>query len=381
MPYRVLLLSVAAGALLSAQGQQPFVMEQIVAKVNGEIITKSELERMKKNMVEDMKARGASAAEVSQAMQEREKDFLREKIDTMLLVQKGRDLSINLDPEVTKYIAGLQRQSKITDTDKFQAYVRENTGMPYEDYRAEVKNNMLTRRVIGQEVSSKIIIPKAEVRKYYDEHKDEFKREERVFLREIFLNIEGKSEAEKAAVEKKAKDLVNRARKGEKFGDLARDNSDADSAKNEGELPPYKKGELRKELEEKVWAAKRNDVVDPIAFPNGWLIVKVDEHHQAGLAEFEEVENEVMNKLFEPRMQPAVREYLTKLRSEAFLEIRDGYSDSAAAAGKSTKWNDPAVLRPETVTRSEVASQTRRKRLLFFPVPGTSTGNVSTSKS
>lgn len=379
MSHRVLLLCVAAGTLIATA--QPVIIEQIVAKVNGEIITRSELDRMKKGMAEEMKSRGASAAEIAEALKEREKDFLREKIDSMLLVQKGRDLSINLDAEVTKYIADLQRRSKLTDADKFQAYIRENTGMPYEDYRAEIKNNMLTRRVIGQEVSSKIVIPKAELRKYYDEHKAEFQREERVFLREIFLTVEGKSEAEKAAVEKKAKDLVARARKGEKFNELARDNSDSESAKSEGELPPSKKGELRKELEDKVWVAKRNDVLDPIAFPNGWLILKVEEHHQAGLAEFEEVEGEVMNKLFEPRMQPAVRDYLTRLRSEAFLEIREGYVDTAAAAGKSTKWSDPAQLKPETVTRAEVANQKRRKRLLFIPVPGTSTGNISTSKS
>ena len=379
MSHRVLLLCLAAGTLIATA--QPIIIEQIVAKVNGEIITRSELDRMKKSMAEEMKSRGASAAEIAEALKEREKDFLREKIDSMLLVQKGRDLSINLDSEVTKYVADLQRRSKLTDADKFQAYIRENTGMPYEDYRAEIKNNMLTRRVIGQEVSSKIVIPKAELRKYYDEHKSEFQREERVFLREIFLTLEGKSEAEKIAVEKKAKDLVARARRGEKFNELARDNSDSESAKNEGELPPSKKGELRKELEDKVWAAKRNEILDPIAFPNGWLILKVDEHHLAGLAEFEEVEGEVMNKLFEPRMQPAVRDYLTKLRGEAFLEIREGYVDSAAAAGKSTKWSDPAQLKPETVTRAEVANQKRRKRLLFVPIPGTSTGNISTSKS
>jgi peptidyl-prolyl cis-trans isomerase SurA len=186
MSHRVLLLSIAAGVVLSAA--DPVIIEQIVAKVNGEIITRSELERMKTGMAEEMKARGANASEIAAAIKEREKDFLREKIDSMLLAQKGRDLNINLDAEVTKYIANLQRQSKLVDADKFQAYVRENTGMSFEDYKAEVKNNMLTRRVIGQEVSSKIIIPKAEVRKYYDEHKDEFQREERVFLREIFLS-------------------------------------------------------------------------------------------------------------------------------------------------------------------------------------------------
>ena len=379
MPHRFLLLCIAAATVLSAA--DPIVIEQIVAKVNGEIITRSELQRMKRGMAEEMKANNASAADIAKAVQEREKDFLREKIDTMLLVQKGRDLTINLDPDVTKYIADLQRKSKIADVDKFQAYIRENTGMPYEDYRAEIKNNMLTRRVIGQEVSSKIVIPKAELRKFYDEHKNDYQREERVFLREIFLTLDGKAEAEKLAVEKKAKDLVARARKGEKFNELARDNSDSETAKSEGELPPSKKGELRKELEDKVWAAKKNEVLDPMPFPNGWLILKVEEHHQAGLAEFEEVEGEVMNRLFEPRMQPAVREYLTKLRSDAFLEIREGYVDTAAAAGKSTRWSDPMQLKPETVTRAEVANQKRRKRLLFVPVPRTSTGNVSTSKS
>jgi peptidyl-prolyl cis-trans isomerase SurA len=378
MPHRALLLTVFAVSGLLAQ---PIVVEQIIAKVNGEIITRSEIDRSRKSLAEEMKGRGASDVEVAQAIKEREKDFLRDKIDSMLLVQKGKELTINLDNEVTKYVADMQRRSKIADPDKFQAYIRENTGMTFEDYKAEIKNNMLTRRVIGQEVSSKINIPKADVRKYYDEHKEEFQREERLFLREIFLATEGKNDAEKAAIEKKAKDLVSRARRGEKFNELARDNSDSDSAKNEGELPPFKKGELRKEIEDKVWAAQRNETLDPFPMPNGWLILKVEEHHQAGLAAYEEVEGEITNKLFEPKMQPAIREYLTKLRAEAFLEIREGFVDTSAAPGKLTAWTDPAVLKPETVTKKEVASMTRRKKLLGFPVPKTAITGKSTSKS
>jgi len=379
MSYRVPFLVCFAAATLCAA--DVLVIEQIVAKVNGEIITRSELNRARKSMMEDLKARGASPAEIDQVMKEREKDVLRDKIDSMLLVQKGKELDIKLDTEVTKYVADMQRRSKIVDADQFQAYVKENTGMSFEDYKAELKNNMLTRRVIGQEVSSKIVIPKAEVRKYYDEHKNEFQREERLFMREIFLSTEGKSDAEKAAVEKKAKDLVSRARRGEKFNELARDNSESQTAQSEGELPPAKKGDLRKEIEDKVWAAQRNETLDPFSLPNGWLILKVEEHHEAGLAAYEEVEGEVTNKLFEPRMQPAIREYLTKLRSEAFLELREGYTDTSAAPGKSTAWTDPAVLKPETVTKEEVANMKRKKRLLGFPVPGTEITGKSTSKS
>jgi hypothetical protein len=113
-------------------------------------------------------------------------------------------------------------------------------------------------------------------------------------------------------------------------------------------------------------------VTDPIKQPNGWLILKVEERSQAGLQPFELVEGEIMEKLYMPRMQPAVRTYLTKLRQEAFLEIRAGYLDSGAAPGKDTSWKDPAKLVPATVTKEEVARQIHRKRLLWMvPIPGT----------
>ena len=172
------------------------------------------------------------------------KDILRERIDQLLLVQKGKDLNINVDTEFSKYQAELQKQSGIADPEKFQEYVRQQTGVPFEDWRNDTKNSMLQQRVIRQEVGGKMNIKHEEVQKYYDEHKAEFVREERVFLREILISTEGKDAAGIAAAEKKAKDLVARARKGERFPELARDNSDAVTAKNGGELGGFKKGEL-----------------------------------------------------------------------------------------------------------------------------------------
>ena len=111
----------------------------------------------------------------------------------------------------------------------------------------------------------------------------------------------------------------------------------------------------------------------------------MDDKHNEGQAEFEDVENEVMERLYMPRMEPAVRKYLTTLREQAFLEIKPGYEDAFAAAGKDTRWQDPAQLKPETVTKEEVQSKGRRKRLLgMMPIPGTSTtggGKPGSSKS
>jgi hypothetical protein len=131
---------------------------------------------------------------------------------------------------------------------------------------------------------------------------------------------------------------------------------------------------LRKELEDLVFGQERGYVTDPIRTPNGFLILRVDEHYAKGLQPFEAVQDEVMNRVYMPKLQPALREYLTKLRQDAFLEIRSGYVDSGAAPGKDTAWRDPAKLVPETITKEEVAAQTRRRRLLWLiPIPGTST--------
>ena len=369
---------VLSGAAYASDVQ---LLEQIIAKVNGDIVTTSEIDRGRRQIAAELKRGGASAQQFEQALKEREKDILRDRIDQLLLVQKGKELNINVDSEVTKYLAGIQLQNKIADQDKFQQWVRDQFGMPFEDVKAEIRNNFLTRRVIGQEVQSRISISRAESQKYYDEHKNEFVREERVFLREILVSTQDKPEAEIPALEKKAKDLVARARAGERFSDLARDNSDSESSKAGGEVGAFKKDLLPKDIADVVFTHEKGYVTDAFKVANGFLILQVEERHQAGLAAFEEVENEVMSRLYEPRFDPAMRDYLTMLRTEAFLEIREGFVDSGAAPGKDTRWRGAAELKPETVTREEVIMSTRRRRLLWMvPIPGTKIQIQSTSE-
>src|SRR5262249_36860496 len=150
---------------------------------------------------------------------------LRDQIDQLLLVSKAKDLNISVDADVTKRIAEIQAQSKIADPDKFHEWVREGSGMTFEDFKQQLKNQLLTQRVIGQGVQRTINLREQEKKKYYEEHKSEFVREEEVYLRKIVISTEGKTPEQIAAAEKKAKQLVERARKGEKFADLARDNS------------------------------------------------------------------------------------------------------------------------------------------------------------
>jgi peptidyl-prolyl cis-trans isomerase SurA len=381
MRFPVLFLGAFASTLVFGEVK---VMEEIVCKVNGEIITSTELERDRAHVVDDFRKQGLASQRLTDAVNARIKDLLRDRIDNLLLISKGKELSLNVDSDVNKQLADIQRRAvaqdkTLADPEKFQQFVKEQTGQNYEDYKGDLKNSMLTQRVVRDEVSGKIKFKREELQAYYDAHQKDFQRDERIFLRELLVaaNPDNTSIAEK-----KAKDLVARARKGEKFPELVQANSDASTAQIGGFLDPATKGQLRPDLEKLVWDQPKGYVTDPIALPGGFLILKVDDHQKAGLASLDEVESDVTERLFEPRMQPMLREYLTKLRQEAYLEIKPGFEDSGAAPGKDTTWNDPGQLKPETTTKEEVLAKGHRKRLLkVVPVPGTRSDKTGTSSS
>src|SRR5437763_6580814 len=146
--------------------------------------------------------------------------------------------------------------------------------MIYEDYRDKLKRQMLSQRFIGQEVGYRMNIPEADKRKYYEEHKADFVRKEQVFLSQILISTQGKSPEQVAAAEKKAKDIVVRARKGEKFSQLVRENSDdPETALSGGSLPPYERGIMPKNMEDVVFKEKKGFVTDPFKVDNVGFVI------------------------------------------------------------------------------------------------------------
>ncbi len=363
----------AAAGVAAALAADVKVVEEIAAKVNGEIITRGDLEQTRSEIEQGLRGEGLSGVKLAEAVKQYAANALRDQIDQLLLYQKGKDLNIKIESDVNRRIAELQLQSKIADIDKFHDWIREQTGMSFEDYRDKLTRQYLSQRVIAQEVTYRVNIPDADLRKYYDEHKADYVRKATVFLSQILISTEGKTPEQAAAAEKKAKDIVARARKGEKFTDLARDNSDdPETAQNGGELPPREPGMSLPQIDAIVFKENKGYVTDPIKIATGFAILRINERYEAGQASFEEVKNDIQEKLAGPKIEPKIREYLTRLRQEAFLEIKEGYVDSGAAPGKDTRWTDVATLKPQTTTKEEVAARSwRYKRLLVLPIPGT----------
>jgi peptidyl-prolyl cis-trans isomerase SurA len=202
-------------------------------------------------------------------------------------------------------------------------------GMNWEDFKSNIRNTLLTQRVISSEVGSHITIGDEEIAKFYEAHKGEFVRPEQVALREIVVSTEGKKPEEIPDLRKKAETALKRVKDGEDFGELAKRLSDGSTKSQGGLLGVYKRGELSKELEDVVFKMKKNELTDVLETKQGFLVLEVLEHYDEGQQTLAKVKNEIMDKLYSERMEPAMREYLKTLREQSYVVIKPGFQDIA----------------------------------------------------
>jgi peptidyl-prolyl cis-trans isomerase SurA len=227
-----------------------------------------------------------------------------------------------------KQLDQIRQQNKLKDLDELEKAVTQQ-GLNWEDFKSNIRNRILTQRVIQQEVGSHIQITHEEQMKFYEEHKKDFVRPEQVALRAIEIKTEGKPESEVPELKAKAQKLLDRVNEGEDFGELAKRFSDGSTAQQGGFLGVYKKGELSKEFEDMVFKMKKNQLTPVIETKQGFLIMQVLEHYDEGEQSFDKVSNEIENHLYEEKMEPAMREYLKTLREQSYVVIKPGFADTA----------------------------------------------------
>ena len=320
-------LSIPAGAQTKST-----VVEEIVARVNNEIITREDLEHAR--ISSQGEARDAcancSAEQVRAQVAAKEKDLLRDLIDQSLLTQRAKDNGLNVDTEVIKRLDAIRQQYKLPTMEALEAEVTKS-GQDFEDFKGQLRDQLLTQELIRKEVGSKIIVSHEDIVKYYNEHKSEFVRPETVVLREIFVSTEGKPEADIPALRKKADNLRDRVlNNGDDFGAMAKRYSDSPTAQQDGELGVFQRSQLDAKIADKVFALNRNQMTDVLETKTGFEILQVRERYEAGEQPLEKVEPEISNKLYEAKMEPGMRSYLTTLREDSYLQIKPGYTDTAA---------------------------------------------------
>jgi peptidyl-prolyl cis-trans isomerase SurA len=336
------------------------VVEEIIARVNNQIITSSELEKARSAAVEEaqQECSGRCTPEQLQvAVEDRQKFALRDLIDQSLLAQRGKDMGVNVEGEVVKQLDQIRIQNKFDSIEKLESAVTKE-GLNWDDFKNNIRNKFLTQEVIRREVGSHITIGREDAMKYYEEHKKEFVKPEQVALRAIEISTDAKKESELPDLKKKAEDMLRRIKDGEDFATLAKRFSDGATAQQGGFLGVYKRGELSKQLEDQVFAMKKNQLTDVIETKQGYLILQVLERYEAGEQPFEKVENEIMDHLYSERMEPALREYLKTLREQSYVVVKPGDQDMAGGGNSE-------IQEVSATPEASKAKKAHKKYLLF----------------
>ncbi len=359
----------SSSALVRAQNmapQSPYggtTVEDIIARVNDQIITRSDYERAQAEVDRDARQRGATTMQEIAAAH---KDLLRNLIDQQLWISKGKQLGINGETDLVKKLDEIRKQYNLKSMEELEAAAKEQ-GVSFEDFKQNIRNGLITQEVMREEVGQNIRFTPGEAERYYAEHKEDYAQPESVHLSEIMVSTGGATEGDKlTAAKAKIDDIENRLHAGGDFGQLAKSFSDGPTAAQGGDLGQYQPGALPKLLEDKTFPLAVGQYTEPILTRQGYIILKVDDHLKGGVRPYKEVEAQVQDAFYMSRMEPAIREYLTKLREESFIDIKPGYIDTGASPNETkpvfSAYTPPAPKKKAKVERTRFRETTHTFR-------------------
>lgn len=332
------------------------VVEDVVVHVNDQIISRSDVERAEQQLAAEDQQTAATPTEAA----DRQKNLLRDMIDKQLLLSRGKELGINADSEVVRRLDEIRKQNHMDTMEDLEKAARQQ-GVSFEDFKASIRDSVITQQVVRDEVGRRLQLTQGQEQAYYDAHKQEFAQPEQIALSEILVPTPADAnEATVAQAKAKAQGIEDKLKAGSKFEELAKTESGGPTADKGGDLGLYKRGALAKVLEDQTFNLKAGEWTQPIRTRQGFVILKVTDHIAAGVPPLKEIEPQLQEAMYNEQMQPALREYLTKLREDAYIDIRPGYVDSGASP-KETKPVFTAYA-PPTVKKKKVQQKKRFDR-------------------
>jgi parvulin-like peptidyl-prolyl isomerase len=354
-----------------AQESELQVVDEVIAQVNDDVITLSMLKRESKERIDTLRQSGMSQEEAEAEVAKRQPELIATLVNEALLIQKGKelDLSSEVEAEVNRRMLEVAKEQGITTIEKLEAAMRES-GVDPVATRQTLRTEIMKQFVIQQEVDRKVFFGSTidELKKYFQEHQEKFRKPESVSISEIFLSSAGKNEAE---VKARAMELVTQLRAGANFGAVAAANSEREvngvriAPQNKGKVGAFEVPNLREDIANAIKNVKAGSVSDPLRTNDGYQILRVDERTPGSTtATFNE--NQVREAITIERGEKNREEYLQGLRNEAYIKISDNYRAAVAPILK---------LAPEKTAENTGSSTTNKpekkkgKLLGIFPKP------------
>ncbi len=337
------LLSLTLLALLSLNGglaaqQQGELLERVLVRVNGEILTlkqltQKQIEALQRNPNKtDIRALQDDAT-LREKIAEVTPRLLVEAVDELLLVQRGRELKVRFTEELFRQaIDNLKKQNKFeTDEELSKALAEE--GLSLDQLRQDFERTYTVQAVQQREIGQRMNLTEEERRQYYNSHRETFLTPATVTLREIYVAFSPAadpkgtpppvSEAEDAAAKAKIDSARARAGKGDDFAALAAELSDSATKANGGLVGPVRVSDINPTLADLISKLNPGEISAPIRDPRGYRIFKLEARAAPEPRPYEEVRDQIQQRIFEDRLGGETQKLIERLRSQAVIEWKD----------------------------------------------------------
>jgi peptidyl-prolyl cis-trans isomerase SurA len=329
MTQRLLLVALFLAAGAAGPAAQGTILEQVLVKVNGEIITKTDLETRQIAALRqrDPNFRPDNDQALQRALIEITPGLIVDAVDEMLMVQRGKELGYTMGAEqFNSIIENIKKENKIESDEALQAALKQE-GMTMADLRRQLERTMLVQRVQQTEILQKLQVTDTEMKAYYDANPGEFATVPQVTLREITINVpvsaQGINVAQDDAAKAKADEVRAKIIAGEPFPRLAADYSDSGSKANGGLVGPLAKTDLSDELQKAIAGLKTGDVTPVLRTPRGYQIIKIENLQDTTTRPFEDARADIADKIAAGKRQEEYERFIVKLRAEAIIDWKN----------------------------------------------------------
>jgi parvulin-like peptidyl-prolyl isomerase len=328
------LVVLAGYATLSAD-----ILEQVLVKVNGDIITKTELEQRQIAAIRQKQPnlRPDNEGALQRALAEVTPEVIVDAVDELLMLQRGRELGYSLSTEqFNDIVANIKKENKLEDEAQFQAALK-SEGMTMQDLRRQLEKTAVIQRVQQTEIMSKLQITDAELKIYYEANKASFTTEPQLTLREILVGVptseRGINVAQEEEAKAKADGIRQRLMSGEPFARLAAELSDSPSKANGGLVGPIGRDVLAPELQKAIDGLKNGDLTQVLRTARGYQVVKIENLQPATIKPFEESRDEIANRIAGDKRRGEFVKLLERLRGQAIIDWKNAEIKKAWEAG------------------------------------------------
>lgn len=317
---KYLLLFVLVWGRVASAGQG-FLIDKVVAVVNDEVITLSELQKEEKPLIQRIRQASEGEAQASQ-MQITRRQILQALILRRLQLQEaGKEGIVVEASEVDATIKVIKERNGLTSDQEFTGVLAKEN-LTLDEFRTKVREQMVVDRLLTRHVRTRIVVSEEEITKYYQAHMDQFDQDPSVRLRHILIRLPDEPSPEEVTQARtRSWEALAKLRNGAKFEEVAAQYSDGPTAQEGGDLGVIRKGELDPALERAAFALEPGMVSDVIQTAAGLNIIRVDER-TTGDVPIDAIRAQVRQRLFQEKMKERMDAYFAELTRKAYVDVR-----------------------------------------------------------